>query len=259
MIDDINLIYETYHLPKIEKEGLTEVEYNHRCKYLKLYIRMIKKCQSMTEEELSEYYEIHHILPRCLNGKDLKENLVKMPIRYHIMAHIVLVEIYSDVIGLYHSLNLMFGINDSGVHPKHAFRVYVTKNQLSSKTVTRIREDLKRKMTGSNNHRAKAVISPEGKIYGSIKEASKDSNIPYMTLTKWLSGETSDHGWKYLDGKKTDFSNRDTKSFSKKVIGPDNQEYNSIIDACNKNNIPYTTLRYWLSGRVKNNHGWQFS
>jgi hypothetical protein len=23
MIDDINLIYETYHLPKIEKEGLT--------------------------------------------------------------------------------------------------------------------------------------------------------------------------------------------------------------------------------------------
>ena len=222
MIDDINLIYETYHLPKIEKEGLTEVEYNHRCKYLKLYIRMIKKCQSMTEEELSEYYEIHHILPRCLNGKDLKENLVKMPIRYHIMAHIVLVEIYSDVIGLYHSLNLMFGINDSGVHPKHAFRVYVTKNQLSSKTVTRIREDLKRKMTGSNN-------------------------------------QTSDHGWKYLDGKKTDFSNRDTKSFSKKVIGPDNQEYNSIIDACNKNNIPYTTLRYWLSGRVKNNHGWQFS
>ena len=29
-------------------------------------------------------------------------------------------------------------------------------------------------MTGSNNHRAKAVISPEGKIYGSIKEASKE-------------------------------------------------------------------------------------
>lgn len=79
-----------------------------------------------------------------------------------------------------------------------------------------------------------------------------------MTITKWLSGEISSHGWRYLEGEKTDFSNRNTENSSKKVKSPDGTIYKSIKDASNLNNIPYTTLRYWLSGRVKENHGWEY-
>lgn len=106
-MDDINLIYQTYNLPEIKREGITDIEYNHRCKYLRLYIRLIKRCQSMTEEELSGYKEKHHILPKTLGGTNIKTNLVYMPIRYHIMAHIVIIEVYPESDGLRRAILLL--------------------------------------------------------------------------------------------------------------------------------------------------------
>lgn len=38
---------------------------------------------------------------------------------------------------------------------------------------------------------------------------------------------------------------------SKKVLGPNGEIYDSIKIACDLNNIAYTTMRYWLSGRTK--------
>ena len=45
---------------------------------------------------------------------------------------------------------------------------------------------------------------------------------------------------------------------SKKVVSPEGILYKSIKDASLECNIAYTTLRYWLSGRVKNKHGWSY-
>lgn len=43
-----------------------------------------------------EYYEKHHIKPRCLGGDDSKDNLVILTAREHYVAHWLLAKIHSD-------------------------------------------------------------------------------------------------------------------------------------------------------------------
>ena len=254
-----------YGLPEISKE-LEESIYNHRIKYFNLYLRLIKRCQLMTQEELSGYNEKHHILPRCLGGKDSKDNLILMPIRYHIVSHLILAEIYPENIKLLYAVNLIFHgteLKQNTVSKYYSSRLISKIKEFNNQSLSGVFSDKEKERrrlltSGSKNGRARKIISQSGIIYGSLSEASKENNIPYMTITKWLSGEISSHGWRYLEGEKTDFSNRNTENSSKKVKSPDGTIYKSIKDASNLNNIPYTTLRYWLSGRVKENHGWEY-
>ena len=61
--------------------------------YLKIYDNLITraKCRDLIE---SEYYELHHIVPRCLGGSDDVSNLVKLTAREHFIAHLCLVKIH---------------------------------------------------------------------------------------------------------------------------------------------------------------------
>ena len=45
---------------------------------------------------LSEHYEIHHIIPRCIGGSDAENNLVKLTYEEHYLAHQLLVKIYPN-------------------------------------------------------------------------------------------------------------------------------------------------------------------
>ena len=60
-----------------------------------------------------------------------------------------------------------------------------------------VREKLRNSFLGENNVNAKKVISPEGKIYGTIIEASKKENINYNKLSNMLRGVTKNNGWSY--------------------------------------------------------------
>lgn len=42
----------------------------------------------------SEYFELHHIVPSCLGGSNLGDNLVKLPFRAHALAHWMLSKAY---------------------------------------------------------------------------------------------------------------------------------------------------------------------
>jgi hypothetical protein len=62
--------------------------------YIKHYNNLITKARSRTYIE--GYYEIHHIIPRCIGGTDDKDNLVKLTPEEHYIAHQLLVKIYPD-------------------------------------------------------------------------------------------------------------------------------------------------------------------
>lgn len=254
---------EEYNLPLIQV-NLEEKEYIHRNKYRSLYLRLIEKGLNMTEEELSGYNEKHHILPKCMGGTDDKSNLVLLPVRYHIMAHLLLLEAYPNIVKIAITASLM--INGSTSNGPMKKRTEILEKSFSTRTLSYLREKAKKLISGENspllggnNPNSKGVINPEGKVYKSIKEASKDTGIPYSTLTKWLSGNTiSNHGWSYQNGEKTVYKNRNLEASSKLVSGPNGIIYSSIKNASDLTKIPYTTLRYWLSGRTKDNHGWNF-
>jgi len=53
------------------------------------------------------YTEKHHIMPRCMNGSNDKDNLVNLTAREHFIAHILLVKIYPKESRLIKAVDMM--------------------------------------------------------------------------------------------------------------------------------------------------------
>ena len=57
----------------------------------------------------NEYFEEHHIIPKCMDGIDDIENIIKLFPEEHFVAHQLLIKIYPDNPKLLYSLSLMSG------------------------------------------------------------------------------------------------------------------------------------------------------
>jgi hypothetical protein len=65
--------------------------------YEKIYNQIIKKALSEVRvRNTGTYYELHHILPKCLGGTNSKENLVNLTAKEHFICHRLLCEIYPE-------------------------------------------------------------------------------------------------------------------------------------------------------------------
>lgn len=62
--------------------------------YLKIYNSLIEKAKKENRTKLNDYYENHHIIPRCCDGTDEKFNLVLLTPKEHWLAHLLLCKIY---------------------------------------------------------------------------------------------------------------------------------------------------------------------
>lgn len=63
--------------------------------YKKIYDNLIETRSNQTLQ-LHDYYENHHIVPKCLGGSDDKRNLVKLTFREHYLAHWLLAKHYNN-------------------------------------------------------------------------------------------------------------------------------------------------------------------
>ena len=61
--------------------------------YQIIYNKLIEKAKN---RKLEGYTETHHIIPKCLGGKDIKENLVDLTAKEHFLCHKLLCEIYPN-------------------------------------------------------------------------------------------------------------------------------------------------------------------
>lgn len=61
--------------------------------YKKHYYKLIERAKNRT---LNQYGEWHHIIPKCVGGKDSSDNLVKLSPREHFIAHLLLIKIYNN-------------------------------------------------------------------------------------------------------------------------------------------------------------------
>lgn len=67
----------------------------NKSKYSTWYNRIIENAKHRISID-SEYYEIHHIIPKCMNGSNTTQNLVKLTAREHYVCHILLVKMVDD-------------------------------------------------------------------------------------------------------------------------------------------------------------------
>lgn len=61
--------------------------------YQRLYNVLIERAQN---RKLVGYYEKHHIVPRCMGGSDVEENIVRLTPEEHFLVHQLLVKIYPE-------------------------------------------------------------------------------------------------------------------------------------------------------------------
>lgn len=73
--------------------------------YEKHYALLIAKAKSRILDNV--YYELHHIIPRCMNGTNDVENLVKLLPEEHYLAHLLLVKIHPNNNKLIYAANMM--------------------------------------------------------------------------------------------------------------------------------------------------------
>lgn len=74
--------------------------------YKLIYEKLVEKAYNENIHE-DVYYETHHIIPRCLGGNDLNDNLVKLTPEQHYVAHQLLVKIYPQNYKLLYACKMM--------------------------------------------------------------------------------------------------------------------------------------------------------
>ena len=72
--------------------------------YLTIYNNLIQKA---INRSLDGYKELHHIIPKCLNGSDTKDNLVYLTPEEHYVAHLLLIKIHPNNHSLVHAAIMM--------------------------------------------------------------------------------------------------------------------------------------------------------
>lgn len=87
--------------------------------YQKIYDNLIKK---RLENPPTEKFERHHIVPKSLGGSDDKENIVKLTLREHYIAHLLLCRIHRgtrNYFPMLRALNMM-KVGRDGSHIKNS-------------------------------------------------------------------------------------------------------------------------------------------
>lgn len=135
-------------------------------KYTKWYFGIIDKARARTGLVVKE---IHHILPRCMNGSDDPENLVDLTPREHFMCHLMLTKM----------------VCDDGVRSKLAYAAWQQSRgkTINSKTYSYLRENLSKTYTG----RKRPAFSEEWKANMSKAKIGKKTRPHTEKTIKQIS------------------------------------------------------------------------
>lgn len=191
------------------------------------------------KKEIKEniYTEKHHILPKCMGGSDSEDNLVLLTYREHVLAHMLLSIIHSNVQGLVTAFYMMINIKiikkcfdleiDLDIieqaRTNHSLFMKGENNPMKNPEVKKkiselMKADIKSKekrrealknpevkkkhsesILGGKNHRAKKVIDGNtNRIFDTITEISEFYGVSRSTIREWIK-KKPEKNLKYLN------------------------------------------------------------
>lgn len=191
--------------------------------YLKVYDSIINRAKFRTFSD-NQYFEKHHILPRCMGGNNESENIVKLTYREHFISHWLLHRIYPNnkkIAAAFHIL--AFGTNCRDTRKDYDFympssraleeaklaKIHHRKNtKHSDETKAKLKETWKNKKDSgyiqknnkgrklTNDHKIKIGLSKIGKsrseeIKIKISETKKRQYQEYLEINNGVKRKIS--------------------------------------------------------------------
>lgn len=182
-------------------------------KYTKWYFNIIQNADSRILPD-NVYTERHHIIPRCLGGNDLQDNLATLTAKEHFICHLLLTKM-ADRNSYYKVLHAFHLMTQPSNH-KDRYR-----KNINSKLYQKLKEDrsicLSEQMSGINNpmygrnhsietrklqsrlKKGKVSYYPSEETKRKLSESKRGSNNP--NYGKSLSDETKEKLSASLKGK----------------------------------------------------------
>jgi hypothetical protein len=96
--------------------------------YHRIYNELVAHARG---RKIEGYTEKHHIIPKCVGGKDVKENLVAFTCNEHFVAHVLLVKMYPE------QKNLICAVQTVTMGKRHTRKMY---GWIRKKFVDHVRE-----------------------------------------------------------------------------------------------------------------------
>jgi hypothetical protein len=153
------------------------------------YRRLIDR--SPRKKPVTGFFERHHIIPKCMGGKNAVENLVYLTPEEHYVAHQFLVKMYPGMAKLIHAVQRMS--NGRGNHRLYGWLRRKHSELLMGNNYAKLKPGQVSILKGrvpSSAHRA------------AISEAKKGR--PFPVSAEWKSIDSSNRLW-ITDGKKSKF------------------------------------------------------
>lgn len=180
--------------------------------YQKIYDRLIYS-RSNQPLRKDEYYEKHHIIPRCLGGTDDLTNLIHLTYREHFLAHLLLTKIHPEHRGINYALLCMLR--------KHSHGRVIT---------SKVYETIKKN------------YSKFKKLYCTIQNPGKTENSRNAARKRMLKRNPIT-----LDPSK----NRTAQPIRIYFEDGRIEEYKYAKQFCLENDISYANMKYWLKDKKR--------
>ena len=211
--------------------------------YKKIHDKIIERAKT---RKLEGYGEKHHIIPKCMNGTNEKNNLVKLTAREHFLIHWLLHEIYPENSDLRYAFWSMCRNSDNQQRYKPSSRVYeYAKHKMleiwmkfkpSDKQISAIKESV----TGT-----KWYHKPDGRNLRAFPDDPKIIEEGWI-LGRFGGKSISDKANKVKEKK---YEGKKLPSTSNKRCSIDGFEFESAKAAADFLNINEYSLRWILQGR----------
>lgn len=91
--------------------------------YVNRYSKFIESISLKGDRNIDEYTELHHIKPRCMGGTDSEDNLVRLTLREHFIAHWILWKAYPNHLGIASAFLQMNNKNPKLVYKSHQGKI----------------------------------------------------------------------------------------------------------------------------------------
>lgn len=224
--------------------------------YQKTYTDLILKgkTRGKVRPKDGEYYEKHHIVPKCLGGTNDSENLVFLTHREHIIAHRLLIGLHPNEYKLHHALYFM--INNSDY------------SKISSKDLEDIRKKsiiaLRELNLGENNPMFGKKLSDEHKkILSKVNSYSRSDEtkrrMSEAQLGKKHSQEAKEKMSKshiglkiHKEERKNYLSKRwmgENNPNARKVSDPSGRIFNTLKECSHYHKKSEQTIRKWIKNK----------